>query len=427
MFRIILILLFLYFSFLISNAQGPEISYYHNDKTNLTWTSANISFKSGSTQKTPFVPVINSNYCPYGTGNYAKDVKVSGKLVLLSGLKSEKIGSSGCLAGKVILMPYCRASEEPDFLEQIRRLCQMDIEAVVLFSVTGTRQTLNFQDKELTSSNVPIIFITHKTACEIFAASGMSFPKISEKKKEDVFFRELICSFHLNMKGDFEEVQSEFRTIRFNDNLIDSSSIKELGVLTDSAMSFVARLFAPINPVLFHQTVTCFSDFDEKIFYTSHWGRGMATQHGNFSVFEEKLPAYELAVHEMTHSVFYKNWGETISFLDEGIAMYAEAKSGDPDKNHKKTAKYLTNKELLPLEELLKIDIGADKRFTEMGYAAAGSFTGFLIESYGMKKFLNLWVLGINWEGVYHKTTFQLERDWHQWLASQNPKQQMIH
>jgi len=87
----------------------------------------------------------------------------------------------------------------------------------------------------------------------------------------------------------------------------------------------------------------------------------------------------------------------------------------------------LTNKELLPLEELLKIDIGADKRFTEMGYAAAGSFTGFLIESYGMKKFLNLWVLGINWEGVYHKTTFQLERDWHQWLASQNPKQQMIH
>ncbi|WP_291854621.1 hypothetical protein [Marinilabilia sp.] len=397
MFRIILILLFLYVSFFISNAQGPEISYYHNDKTNLSWTTANISFKSGSTQKIPYVPVINPNYCPYDTGNYTKDVKVSGKLVLLSGLRSEKIGSSGCLAGKVILMPYNRASAEPDFLKQIRKLCQINIEAVVLFSVTGEKQAVNFQDKDLTSLNIPIIFITHKTAFEIFAASGISFPKVSEKRKDDVFSRELICSFHLNMRGEFEEVQSEFSTIRFKDNLIDSSSIEELGVLTDSAMVFVAGLFAPINPVLFHQTVTCFSDFDEKIFYTSYWERGMATHNGNFSVIEEKLPAYELAVHEVTHTVFYKNWGETISFLDEGNAMYAEAKAGDPNKNHKRTAKNLTTKQLLPLEELLKIDIGADKRFTEIGYAAASSFTGFFIEYYGMNKFLNLWVPGISW------------------------------
>lgn len=403
----------------VSIAQGPRIGYYFNSSTTLSWSDARISFKSGSKQNVSYIPAVNSNYCPYGTGDYSDDVTICGKLVFLSDYKNRNAISNELLAGKVILMPYSgeeRMKNGDGLLVQIRKLCQQNISAVILFSEKREIDALVLQDEELTRLNIPIVFVDSITARNIFEASGTNFPQTRNTDGDDFEIKELICSFQLNLKGNFELIESEYCTIRFNSGLVDSLSAGKLANLNDSAQAFLLQLFEPIYPVLPHQTITIFSDYDEKIFYTFHWGKGLATENGNFSVVGETVPAFQLSVHEMTHTLFYNFWGKSCSFFNEGIAMFAEAKAGTPDVNHQKTLDYLLNRELLPLQKLLELDIGGDRHFTEMGYAAAGSFTGFFIETYGMNKLPDLWKSYNNREGTFYENLNELETDWHNWL-----------
>jgi hypothetical protein len=421
MLRILFICLIFTGSLYFSSAQGPAVAYYHNYNTELSWAGAAISFNSGSKQKVPFFPVININYCPYGTGDYSKDVNVSGKIVFLSNYNLDKKIENNLLEGKVVLMAGPDENEsgiDSLQLKIIRSLCRQRISAIVLYAEKDEDNALNFSDEKLTVLNIPIVFVSKSTVRNIFEASGFSYPWLTKINAGVFTARELICSFHLKIKGDFEKAESEFSTIRYNTQVIDSLSVASLMALNDSAQVFLQQLFKPLDSIFPHQTVTIFSDYDEKIFYTFHWGKGLATQNGNFSIIGETVPAYQLAVHEMTHTLFYENWGESSPFLSEGIAMFAEAKAGNPDNNHTKTWEFFTRDELLPLKKLVELDIGSDSRFTEMGYSAAGSFTGFFIETYGINQFLKLWIAGRNNDGTFSKSLNELEDEWHIWLIS---------
>jgi hypothetical protein len=54
---------------------------------------------------------------------------------------------------------------------------------------------------------------------------------------------------------------------------------------------------------------------------------------------------------------------------------------------------YLVSGQLFPLEELIAFNIGEEGLKTLVGYPAAGSFTGFLIETYGLQRFTEAYAL----------------------------------
>ncbi len=47
--------------------------------------------------------------------------------------------------------------------------------------------------------------------------------------------------------------------------------------------------------------VAYFRDFDSKLCYVRHWGRGLAAPFGVFMVFGGSVPDFGLAAHENTH------------------------------------------------------------------------------------------------------------------------------
>ena len=95
-------------------------------------------------------------------------------------------------------------------------------------------------------------------------------------------------------------------------------------------------------------------------------------------VFDGSVPSLGLAVHENAHVLIGENWGDSTSFLNEGLSKYAEAMAIDPAANDKATAAFLKGSKLAPLEKMLTMTIGADPA-TELAYPAAGSFVGYLI------------------------------------------------
>jgi hypothetical protein len=168
-----------------------------------------------------------------------------------------------------------------------------------------------------------------------------------------------------------------------------------------------------------------FRGHDAKVFYTLHWGAGLADATGSYLLYSEQ-PDFGLVVHEHTHSLFDRLWGETVSFLTEGLAMYAQAQATDPMLCHRRTRELRENGVSVPLETLLEHDIGTPGKATDFGYPAAGSFIEFLLQQGGMSKFEELYReaqpgrdpdLGELLLKIYGASPSDLEAAWISWLA----------
>jgi hypothetical protein len=118
--------------------------------------------------------------------------------------------------------------------------------------------------------------------------------------------------------------------------------------------------------------------------------------------------------HEMVHVIGVKMGTPETHLLGEGIAVYL---NGAPPKvHHQKAAQLLAGKKLPSLKSLVE-----EFREQELGYPAAGSFCGFLIETYGLEKFKEMYPTAdapAAFLKVLEMSLDDLERKWHEFLAA---------
>jgi hypothetical protein len=280
--------------------------------------------------------------------------------------------------------------------------------------------------------DIPVISITKKTFLNIMASAGEDSDKVFEEMKKTGTpprTKELLTMLHLWIEGRFQKKETDHFAFFFRKGIISSSQVEKIAQTNNNSVQFVLNYFKKHWETMTwkKQFIVYFSWFDSKLFYTHHWGSGMADETAIFSVYLGGGSNYRLAVHENTHSIIDQNWPESSSFLSEGIAKCTEALATEEDKNHQSVLKFIEEGELFPLSELVNHQIGKSGRKTVVGYPAAGSFVEFLIESHGMKKFKTVYGLEgrpteekkkeDSWKSAYGKSLQALEKEWLGWLA----------
>jgi len=199
--------------------------------------------------------------------------------------------------------------------------------------------------------------------------------------------------------------------------------MKALAKVNDSAYDFLSAHFKTLIHSCLKSLVVYFNAYDSKVFYTHHWGKGFSTGNAIFNVQEGDVPGFALAVHENMHNRWQYDAG---SFLNEGIAMYAESLASDSLQNDRKTLEYLKSNKLYPLTEMLNFQIGIPGPQTDIGYPAAGSFIHFLMNKFGLPALQKLFIQESgteeekaktnSWIAVYHLSLSDLENQWYEWL-----------
>lgn len=403
------------------SAQGPDLPFFYNQSTNLSWAEASIQFKSGSKSNIKFFPVNDIYRSPFGTNNYTENINVHSPLLYIHNINN--IDSALHLKDKAILYCYDSEADIKNFPVKINALVSKKVSAIILFSKSNEYPFLKLWETSV-NNEIPIVTLDKSSAKLTLSAMGYDAEELWSNLDSNTASQTLLPIVNLNLKvdGRFSLLSSKYSEIRFNKRTIDSSSIHKILLTNDSAMNFITSTFKEIVPKNSKTQTTYFSDYDEKLFFTSHWGKGLANEYGVYSVLIEINTDYPLAVHELTHIFFKHNLNGNISFLSEGIAMFAEAKSENSRKNNINTLAYLNKGQLLSLSELVKLDIGSDKNYTEMGYYASGSFVEFLIETQGQAKFIKFWQTNQEWERIYGLTLLRLEKEWHSWLKSRTKR-----
>ncbi len=434
-------------------AQGPQVSYYYNPATELTWAECYTYQEGGSRQKISFLPVVSRGVhrCPLGISNYRKDVDVDGVLVFVgngivregvwdsyAGKKSGFISGDIEIEGNVVMFCY----DFPDRINQqygkavplTKRISEAGARkaaAVVLFSNSEPYPFLYASyEKESDIPDIPVITITRNSALTILNSAGMDGEALFEEWEQSgqpPASRDLITRLHLKIKGNFDTVETTNFDIRFRSETVSQEEMQALAQTNEQAVTFLLDCFKEDKNLKWQKEfIVYFRGYDSKVFYTHHWGMGLSSAEGIFNVQKGGAPAFGLAVHENTHTLTSVNWGGSSSFLSEGVAKYAEALATDKDANHLQTVKYMKEGKLFSLEEMVTFSIGTGGLQTRVGYPAAGSFVGFLIEKYGMPAFRKVYSLENrtaeekrkenSWEKVYGESLQQLEKEWHHWL-----------
>jgi len=435
-------------------AQGPRIRYYYDPATELSFASCYVYQKGGSRQKIPFMPVISSSFqrAPLGTGNYSKDIYMDAPIVFIgNGIVKENVWNSYIgrrydytqgeidVEGKAVLFGY----DSPDSIEtklkgevplecRIAEAASRKASAVILFSCKAEYPFLytNYR-KESEIPNIPVITITKNAAVNILYSAGFDGEGIIKDWQESGKPKsgELITRIKLKIEGNFDKVQTDNFLIRFRKQLIAKEEMEKIAKINERSLNFLFDVLKEDEGLKWKKQLTVyFSDFDSKVFYTHHWGWGLASNEGVFSIYLKGTRDFGLAVHENTHTLTYLNWSDnSTSFLSEGIAKYTEALATEKDKNHLKTIQFLKEGKLFPLEEMVTFNIGFSGMRTNVAYPASGSLTGFLIETYGLKPFKKVFILEArsdkerkkdnSWEKAYGKSLSDLEKEWLNWLA----------
>ncbi len=438
-----------------ASSQGPLVSYYYQQATELQFGKCCIYFEGGSEQRIPFLPVITRGCqrSPLGTRNYQQDIKVRGQLafagvgiVLNNETRNDYCGRRGDyttgeidVSNKIVLFSI----EYSDSLkEKYKKLVSLEhriaeaerrgAEAVVLFSRKDDFPFLYAQyDSVGKIPHIPVITIMKSSFEKIMASAGEDGQSMLGEWENNAIptSRVLISRLSLQLKGCFNRVESEHFLFCFREKTIPETQMKELVQINEKAVRFIFDFFSSIEKPRWDKKMNVyFRDFDSKVFYTHHWGVGLASKEGVFMVHYGKIPDFGLAVHENTHLYTYANWGEEASsFMAEGIAKHLEALSGDKNRNHLAVLHFMGNNELFPLEELITYHLGMSGLKTTVGYPATGSFTGFLIDSYGLEKFKCAYILEGRgqeekenkgtWMRVYEKPLETLESEWLYWLV----------
>ena len=363
---------FLFFMFFILNeiwAQGPRVSYYYQPATELSFASCYLYLQGGSRQKIPFMPVVSRNFprAPLGTGNYNKDIEVDAPIVFIgNGIVKENVWNSYIgrrndytygeidVSGKVVMFCY----DFPDAIEsklkdtiplekRISEAASRKASAAILFSCK-TKYPFLLVNYEKVSDipDIPVITIAKNSAINILDSAGLGGERVFEKWKKSGKPKsaELISRIKLKIKGSFDKVETDNFLVRFRKEVIPLKKMEKIVQLNEKSLNFLFEVFKEEKLTWKKQFTVYFRDFDSKLFYTHHWGVGLASLDGAFMVYLEDLLNYGLAVHENTHTLINSNWSNSsTSFLNEGIAKYTEALATDKDKNHLMTIEFLKN------------------------------------------------------------------------------------
>ncbi|MFQ5632171.1 MAG: hypothetical protein ACE5I1_25660 [bacterium] len=442
--------------FLVSQlwAQGPLVSYYYNPATELAWAQCYAYQEGGSRQKIPFLPVVSRNYqrCPLGISNYSKDIDVDATLVFVgNGIVKEGVWNSytgkksGFQSGNLVIadniVMFCYDfpdSIEKQFAEEFpltKRISEAAVQkaaAVVIFSNSKQYPFLYASYKNASDiPDIPVITITKSSALNILSSAGIDGETLFKKWEQSgqpPVSRDLIARLHLKIKGNFEKIETANFHIRFRSEVISKQEMQALAQTNEKAITFLFDCFKEDKDLKWQKEfIVYFRGFDSKLFYTHHWGMGLSSNEGIFNVQKGGAPEFGLAVHENMHTLAALNWGGSSSFLSEGIAKHAEALATNKDDNHLQTVKYMKEGKLYPLKEMVRFNIGIGGLQTQVGYPAAGSFVGFLLEAYGLSASKNAYSLENrtseekekenSWKKAYGKSLQELEKQWHSWLA----------
>ena len=435
-------------------AQGPNVSYYYHPQTELAWARCEVYLQGGSRQKLPFLPVICSSYrhAPMGMGNYAKDIAVDGHIVFIgNGISSGASGRcyegrrqdytvgdidvSGCI---VLLCPDANDAVEAKLGQGFplsRRIVDAAVRKAAAVVVSSWAKPFPFYkidyEKEADIPDIPVISVTRSSVLDILASAGLDGETLLKDWAASGHPPEsqvLISRLSLKIKGAFDKTETKNFLFRYDGDTIPRLQMNELAEVNERALAFLQKLFAEDKKLKWDRLPAFyFRDYDAKVFYTHHWGLGWATPEGTYMVHEGGTPNFPLAAHENAHVLIDRNWGGSSSFLCEGIGKYAEAQAEDRDKNDRQTIEYLKAGKLFSLKEMLAFNIGMPGLQTDVGYPAAGSFVGYLIQARGLRILKDVYLLvarssdaGVSdgpWLKALGKPLADVQRDWLSWLA----------
>ncbi len=365
--------------------QGPRPSYYYQPTTILDWACCELYFAGGSSQRIGFLPVVGVNSAPCGTERFSRDIAVEGPVVF-AGNGIARAGRWDSYqgvdpTGKIVLLCYdfpdsVNGELEREFTPEARidTALARGAVAVVLCSWREAYPFRHYQDRDPARIPArPVITVNLEGAARMLEAAGLDSEQLFAgwRDQGEVASRELICRLRLRIDGRFAAVDNESFTIRYRPDEISGEQLARLAEVNSRAVELLGKLFEAPN-LAWNKTLTVyFRDYDSKLFFTHHWGRGLAYAGASFMVFDGREPDFALAVHEHTHTLFADNWGHTSSFVAEGLGRYSEARATDPALNDRETAEHLRQGRLVPLRELLNIQIGSDQ-LTAVAYPAAG-------------------------------------------------------
>lgn len=423
-------------------AQGPALSYFHDPATELAWGECVTYQPGGSRQKVPALPALVRDpvRAPAGTRAYTADIEFDGPVVFVGDGLAGESGADPYAGlepeGSVVMMRLDSTGldERPGLFERrVMTAADRGAQAVVVFSLEDEARfpVLRPGENPGFEDVLPVIAVSRETARRLLisghplAGSWLDDWQATETAPpSQALSTRLECSF----TGRFERYETPNFSFRYRQAAFDESEIVEVAELNERSLEFLLELFQP-EALSWRKVPTLyFRGFDSKVFYTFHWGKGLATPGGSYLVYEG-APDWGLIVHENAHTLLDQNWGETISFLSEGAGRLAEARATDPLMNHRETQGFLAQGKWFALEEMVTFSIGEPGLKTDLGYPAAGSFVEFLIEIHGLARFKEICQLEgespgdegspARWQRVFGKTLQQLEDDWRPWLERQ--------
>ena len=436
-------------------AQGPRPAYYYNPSLELSWARCSVYQSGGSSAKIPFLPVASVKHAraPLGIQNYTRDVAIDAPIVSVgngivkegrwnsySGRRKDYTFGEVDVVGKVVMFCYDFADsiekqlgQEFPVTRRIADAASRKPAGIVLFSYQEEHPFLTVSySSESDIPNIPAITISKSSAAMILHSAGEDAEAFFKEWKESgkpPGSRELICRMKLDMKGNFEKVETLSFLVRFRKGEVPRREMEQAARVNEKAVGFLLGLLKEDKTLVWKKSLSVyFSGYDSKLFYTHHWGRGLADLEGTFMVHDGAVPDYGLAVHENTHLLVQRCWTErTTSFMAEGLAKYTEAAATDKEKNHKEVVKFLKEGTLFPLEQMVTFLIGAGGPRTLVGYPASGSFAGFFIDTYGVRSFKEAYLLEARhleekekestWKRVCGKSVQEVEREWLSWIA----------
>ena len=329
-------------------SQGPKLSYLFDPLTELPWASCYVYLDGGSKQKIPFFPMINYKGSPCGTHKFTRDIHVKGPIVFAgNGIVKEDIYD--CyenldIRDKVVMFCYdfpdtTRIDLEKEISKERRidEAVSRGAAAIILFSMKEDYPFLKYLDTTLIKiPEIPIIGINKSAAEAIFASAGLDAAEIFNEwgSSGDIKNDELICKLSLEIEGKFNTIETENFTFVFREEMIPQENMNELVEVNEKSVLFILELFEEEQLDWDKSFAAYFRDYDSKLFYVGHWGKGFSFDGGTFMVYDGEIPDFGLAVHENTHTLIYRNWGGSTSFMNEALGKYSEAKATDNDINH---------------------------------------------------------------------------------------------
>jgi hypothetical protein len=416
-----------------SFSQCPDREYFFSAETDLPWASCYVYHSGGSKTKIPFLPAIYENQSPCGTAFFTKDIELDLKIIFAGDGKVlapdfnpyKNIDASG----KAVMIcnnftdSLNRIKDELSIADCINQAVKHGAKAVIIADLKQDPNNYRFS-KEQVNEEIPVIVIDRKGAYKILQSAGRNPEKLFNEWKSTGNFisDELICKIKIVMKGRFNHLTKSNFTYYYPDGSFDIKNIEDLSEENDRAVDFLIGLYKDMDLKWDKTTTVFFPGFDIKSFYTLHCGRGLANEKGVFVVLDTSRKEFKLIVHENSHKLFYSNLGGNSSFISEGIGMYSEAEATNKNANHMTTLKFLKERKLFPLENMMNFDIGRIPEETVIGYPSSGSFIGFIIDNYGIGAFKKLYMhkdKTTRWSNVYGKSLKELETEWHNWLLSE--------